>query len=185
MARENFRICAITAAMCDGTGLSDFAKEFPERFFDVGIAEEHALTFASGLAKSGMIPVVALYSSFLQRGYDQLIHDIAIQGLKVIVCVDRAGFTGEDGETHHGLFDVSFLNAIPGATIYSPVTFAGLKSDLKKAAEGSDGLYIIRYPKGGEPIFDAENASAEDYRLVGTGKADTAIIVFGRWRAGV
>ncbi|HOJ36156.1 MAG TPA: 1-deoxy-D-xylulose-5-phosphate synthase, partial [Clostridiales bacterium] len=127
VAEKDRRICAITAAMSVGTGLDGFAARFPDRFFDVGIAEAHAVTFASGLAKAGMVPVFAVYSSFLQRAYDQLIHDGALQRQKMIIAVDRAGFVGEDGETHQGIFDVAFLNSIPNVTVYSPSTYAEMR----------------------------------------------------------
>ena len=143
------RICAITAAMSEGTGLEAFREVRPHRFFDVGIAEEHALTFAAGLAADGYKPVTAIYSSFMQRGYDQIIHDIALQKLPVLMCIDRAGLNAGDGPTHHGIFDVSFLSAIPNLTIYTPVTFAGLAMSVRKAlAEGVPAA--IRYPNGGE-----------------------------------
>ena len=147
-ARDD-RICAITASMSEGTGLESFRAARPDRFFDVGIAEEHALTFAAGLAADGYKPVTAIYSSFMQRGYDQIIHDIALQELPVLMCIDRAGLNGGDGPTHHGIFDVSFLSAIPGLTVYAPVTFAGLAVSVRKAlAEGRPAA--IRYPNGGE-----------------------------------
>ena len=118
--RRDPKIAAITAAMADGTGLSRFRRMFPDRFFDVGIAEEHAVTFAAGLAAGGMKPVFAVYSSFLQRGYDQLIHDVGLQNLPVVLAVDRAGLVGSDGETHQGIFDLSYLGSIPNMTILSP-----------------------------------------------------------------
>ena len=143
------RICAITAAMSEGTGLEAFREARPHRFFDVGIAEEHALTFAAGLAANGYKPVTAIYSSFLQRSYDQIIHDVALQNLPVLTCIDRAGLNAGDGPTHHGIFDVSFLSAIPQVKIYTPITFAGLEVSVKKAlAEGVPAA--IRYPNGGE-----------------------------------
>ena len=143
------RICAITAAMSEGTGLEFFREACPHRFFDVGIAEEHALTFAAGLAANGYKPVTAIYSSFLQRSYDQIIHDVALQNLPVLTCIDRAGLNAGDGPTHHGIFDVSFLSAIPQVKIYTPITFAGLEVSVKKAlAEGVPAA--IRYPNGGE-----------------------------------
>ena len=148
-SRKDDRICAITAAMSEGTGLESFREVCPHRFFDVGIAEEHALTFAAGLAANGYKPVTAIYSSFLQRSYDQIIHDVALQQLPVLMCIDRAGLNAGDGPTHHGLFDVSFLSGIPGMTIYAPVTFAGLEVSVRKAlAEGVPAA--IRYPNGGE-----------------------------------
>ena len=149
MAASDKRICAITAAMCDGTGLCGFKETHKERFFDVGIAEEHALTFAAGLAANGMRPVAAIYSSFLQRGYDNIIHDIALQNLPVTICVDRAGLNAADGATHHGLFDVAFLSGVPNMTIYTPVT----EKTLKKALAESITLgtpCAVRYPRGCE-----------------------------------
>ncbi len=180
LARKDSRICAITAAMCDGTGLSNFAKEFPNRFFDVGIAEEHAVTFASGLSKGGMIPVVAIYSSFLQRGYDQLIHDVAAQGVKVILCVDRAGIVGEDGEMHHGLLDASYLRTVPGAKIYSPYNFAQLESALKQAVEEEGSLIVIRYPRGSQHSALAHHSFEDGYSMVAENGSDTAMVTFGR-----
>ena len=149
MAESDGRICAITAAMCDGTGLTPFKKAHRERFFDVGIAEEHALTFAAGLAAGGMRPVAAIYSSFLQRGYDNIIHDIALQNLPVTICVDRAGLNAADGATHHGLFDAAFLSGVPNMTVYTPVTEKALRAALcESIALGAPAA--IRYPRGGE-----------------------------------
>lgn len=148
-AKENPSICAITAAMCDGTGLNRFAEEFPDRFFDVGIAEEHAVTFAGGLAKKGFLPVFAVYSTFSQRIYDQVWHDVALQNLPLILCLDRSGFVPGDGITHQGIFDVPLFSAIPHAEIYSPETYAELRSSLHRAIERR-GLTVIRYPKGAE-----------------------------------
>lgn len=143
------RITAITAAMGVATGLEPFERAFPDRYFDVGIAEEHALTFAAGLAANGFRPVVPIYSTFLQRGYDNIVHDIALQRLPVTICIDRAGLSSADGATHHGCFDVSFLSAIPGMRIYTPITFATLSSALR-AALLYDGPSAIRYPNGYE-----------------------------------
>ena len=148
-SRRDDRVCAITAAMSEGTGIESFHAARPDRFFDVGIAEEHALTFAAGLAANGYKPVTAIYSSFMQRAYDQIIHDIALQQLPVLMCIDRAGLNGGDGPTHHGIFDVSFLSSIPGVAIYTPVTFAGLALSVQQALkEGKPAA--IRYPNGGE-----------------------------------
>ena len=141
------RVTAITAAMADGTGLCRFARQFPRRFFDVGIAEEHALTFAAGLAAGGMKPVVALYSSFLQRAYDQAIHDICLQNLPVTLAVDRAGLVGSDGETHQGLFDLSFLSSIPNMTILSPKNRWEM-ADMIRFAVDFQGPAAVRYPRG-------------------------------------
>lgn len=146
-AQENPNITAITAAMEDGTGLSRFHSMFPERFFDVGIAEEHAVTFAAGLAAGGMRPVVAVYSSFLQRAYDQIIHDVALQNLPVILAVDRAGLVGSDGETHQGIFDLSFLSSIPNMTVMSPKHKWEL-ADMLRFALRFEGPIAIRYPRG-------------------------------------
>lgn len=143
------RIIAITAAMGVATGLKPFESAFPNRYFDVGIAEEHALTFAAGLAASGFHPVVPIYSTFLQRGYDNIVHDIALQNLPVTICIDRAGLSTADGATHHGIFDVSFLSAIPRMRIYTPITFASLKAALR-AALLYDGPSAVRYPNAHE-----------------------------------
>ena len=145
---RNPNICAITAAMKYGTGLQFFAHSHPERFFDVGIAEEHAVTFAAGMALGGMIPVFAVYSSFLQRGIDQILHDVCMQDLHVIFAIDRAGFVGADGETHHGCFDFSYLSMIPNMTVMAPKNGKELEEMLKFAVEELDGPCAIRYPKG-------------------------------------
>ncbi|MBJ6749283.1 1-deoxy-D-xylulose-5-phosphate synthase [Geomonas anaerohicana] len=147
LAQEDERIVAITAAMPDGTGLTPFAKEFPERFFDVGIAEQHAVTFAAGLAAQGFKPVVALYSSFLQRGFDQLCHDVCLQDLPVVFAIDRAGVVGSDGPTHHGVFDLSYLRAVPGLTIMAPKDENELQHMLLTALS-LDGPAALRYPRG-------------------------------------
>ena len=149
LAKQNDKIVAITAAMKDGTGLKEFAKKYPERYFDVGIAEQHALTFAAGLAKEGMVPFVPIYSSFYQRGYDQVIHDICIQNLPVIMCVDRAGIVGNDGETHQGLFDMAFFKIIPNITIMSPKDFKELGQMMEFAITLKSPV-VIRYPRGAE-----------------------------------
>ena len=148
LARENKKIVAITAAMPSGTGLKAFKKHYPKRFFDVGIAEEHAVTFAAGLAAQGMRPVFAVYSSFLQRGIDQILHDVCMQDLHVIFAIDRAGFVGADGETHHGCFDLSYLSMIPNMTVMAPKNGKELEEMLKFAVEELDGPCAIRYPKG-------------------------------------
>ncbi len=155
LAKTDESICAITAAMGTGTGLDCFEKNYPDRFFDVGIAEEHAVTFASGLAANGLKPVFAVYSTFLQRGYDQLIHDAALQNLPLVLCIDRAGFNNSDGVTHHGIFDVAFLSQIPNVKIYAPVTYKGLAASLKEALD-SHGVAAIRYPSGCEDKSIAE-----------------------------
>jgi 1-deoxy-D-xylulose-5-phosphate synthase len=148
LADRNDHVCAITAAMTDSTGLLPFAERFPERFFDVGIAEGHAVTFAAGLAREGMKPFVALYSSFLQRSYDNIIHDVALQRLPVVFCIDRAGLVGEDGPTHHGVFDLTFLRHIPGLVVAAPRDENELRDMLNFAASYADGPMAIRYPRG-------------------------------------
>lgn len=148
LANKNDKIVAITAAMPDSTGLCEFSKKYPNRFFDVGIAEEHAVTFASGLAKQGYIPVFAVYSTFLQRAYDEIIHDIALQNSHVIFCIDRAGIVGADGETHHGIFDFSFLSHIPNIIILAPKDSIELEQMLEFAVS-YNGPVAIRYPKDG------------------------------------
>ncbi|PIS29007.1 1-deoxy-D-xylulose-5-phosphate synthase [Candidatus Saganbacteria bacterium CG08_land_8_20_14_0_20_45_16] len=150
LAQKNNKLIAITAAMLDGTGLEEFAQKFPERFFDVGIAEEHAVTFAAGLAISGFRPVVAVYSTFLQRAYDQIIHDVCLQNLPVVFCLDRAGLVGEDGPTHHGVFDIAFLRSIPNMTVMTPADGDELKEMLGKALT-LNGPVAIRYPRGSVP----------------------------------
>ncbi len=141
-------VVAITAAMCSGTGLSAYSKQFPERFFDVGIAEQHAVTFSAGLATSGLKPFFVVYSSFLQRAYDQVLHDVCIQNLPVVFCLDRSGLVGEDGETHQGVFDLSFLSHIPNLTVMAPNSGDELKAMLHFAAGYDEGPIAIRYPKG-------------------------------------
>ena len=155
LAGEREDVAAVTAAMPDGTGLVEFAKQFPGRFFDVGIAEGHAVAMAAGMAKQRLIPVAAVYSTFLQRAYDMLIHDVAIQGLHVVFGVDRAGLSGEDGETHHGVFDVNYLSSVPGMKIYCPASFEELRAMLRYAVEKVRGPAAVRYPKGGEGEFTA------------------------------
>ncbi len=152
LARKDSRVCAITAAMPSGTGLQEFQKQFPRRTFDVGIAEEHAISMAGGLAKEGMTPVVALYSTFLQRGYDQIMQDIAMLNLHVVLAIDRAGLVGDDGPTHHGVFDVGFLRQIPGIRVLTPVSIAEQQDMLRWAVESYDGPVAIRYPRGGESV---------------------------------
>ena len=147
LGERNPKVVAITAAMAEGTGLRRFHRNFPDRFFDVGIAEAHATTFAAGLAKSGLIPVFAVYSSFLQRAFDQILHDVCIQNLHVIFAIDRAGLVGSDGETHQGIFDISYLSVIPNMTIMAPKNKWEL-SDMMKFAVAYDGPIALRYPRG-------------------------------------
>ena len=149
LAETNHNIVAITAAMCAGTGLTGFSERFPDRFFDVGIAEEHAVSMAAGMAKQGLLPVVAIYSGFLQRAYDMLIHDVSLQDLHVVFCVDRAGLVGNDGETHHGAFDISYLRSVPHMQVLCPANFAELEAMLDEAVNRMSGPVAIRYPRGG------------------------------------
>ncbi len=148
-AHQDARIVAITAAMPDGTGLTHFQREHPSRFFDVGIAESHAATFAGGLAAGGLKPVVAIYSTFLQRAFDQVVHDLAVQSLPVVLAVDRAGLVGEDGATHHGVFDMGYLRAIPNVVIACPRDENQLKHLLFTALRHEKGPFVVRYPRGG------------------------------------
>ena len=176
LAKKDKSIVAVTAAMPDGTGLNKFSKWFPDRFFDVGIAEEHAVTFSAGMAAGGLKPVFAVYSSFLQRGFDQIIHDIAIGGFSVRLLIDRAGIVGEDGETHQGLFDVSFLASVPDMTVYSPCYYSELENDIKRAAK-EDRFCAVRYPRGcekQEPDLDFSG----DFTVINGGKK--AIVTYGR-----
>ena len=165
LAKTNNKIVAITAAMSDGTGLTEFAAKYPDRFFDVGIAEQHAVGMAAGLAKSGMIPVVPLYSSFIQRAYDQLIHDVAINDLPVIICADRAGIVGNDGETHQGMLDLAFTTTIPNFNVMAPKDFKELEDMLEFAIELKKPT-LIRYPRGGEAF------SFEKHEKIELGKAE-------------
>ena len=150
LAAEQPKLVAITAAMTIGTGLDRFASTYPERFVDVGIAEGNATSMAAGMAKQGLLPVFAVYSTFLQRGFDMLIHDVALQQLHVVFCVDRAGLVGSDGETHHGIFDISYLRTVPGMKIYCPASFSELSAMLRTAVCETDGPVAVRYPRGGE-----------------------------------
>ena len=161
LGKKDDRVCAITAAMKYATGLNFFRKAFPNRFFDVGIAEQHAVTFSAGLARAGMVPVFAVYSSFLQRAYDQIIHDSAIDGSHAVLCIDRAGIVGDDGETHQGVFDVSFLATVPGIKIYSPFTYAELIHFLTKGVLEETGLVAIRYPRGSEIKIENERFNSK------------------------
>ena len=181
LAEEDRRICAVTAAMRTGTGLVDFSKRYKDRFFDVGIAEEFAVTFASGMAIRGLLPVFAVYSTFLQRGYDQIIHDAAMQNAHIVLAIDRAGVVGEDGETHQGVFDVSMLNAIPGVSILSPCSFKGLEEALSKALYEMDGVVALRYPRGGEGSLPADYpAESQNYDIYGDRDADVLLVTYGR-----
>lgn len=180
-AEKDDSICAITAAMGIGTGLGRFSESYPERFFDVGIAEEHAVTFASGLARNGMKPIYAVYSTFFQRCYDQLIHDISLQKLKVIFAVDRAGFVGEDGETHQGIFDVAFLSTVPQLKIYSPCCFRSLKADINNVLYADEYSAVVRYPRG-KPKESVQKLCYDciEYATYGKSDAETVILTYGR-----
>lgn len=183
LARENPRIVAITAAMSEGTGLDEFAREYPGRFYDVGMAEQHGVTFAAGLATESLIPVVAIYSTFMQRAYDQIIHDVCLQKLPVVLALDRGGFVGSDGPTHHGLFDYSYLRSIPNIIVMSPKDENELQHMIKTAVE-CGGPVSIRYPRGSgigvnlddEPVC-LEIGKGEV--VVHGGDADLAIIAIG------
>ena len=181
MAHEDRRITLITAAMSLGTGLTEFSEKYSERFFDVGIAEEHAVTFASGLSKGGMLPVFAVYSTFLQRCYDEIMHDGALQDQKLVLAIDRAGFVGDDGETHNGLYDVAFLQSIPKVTVYSPATYDEMKIDFGNAFYRDKDVVAVRYPRGGEPeIPEDYEPSFGTYDIYGNASADKVIVTYGR-----
>ena len=175
-AEHDSRIVAITAAMAGGTGTECFAAKFPDRFFDVGIAEGHAVTMAAAMAKQGLLPVFAVYSSFLQRSFDMLIHDLALQKLHVVLCVDRAGLVGSDGETHQGLFDISFLGTVPGMTVLCPASFAELHYMMDYALHSVSGPVALRYPRGGEGRYTDCAMQAESVIREGT---DLSIVCYG------
>lgn len=176
LADNDGRIIGITAAMSSGTGMDVFSAAHPDRFFDVGIAEGHAVSMAGGMAKQGMVPVFAVYSSFLQRGYDMLIHDVALQNLHVVFCVDRAGLVGSDGETHHGVFDVSYLSSVPDMTVLCPASYAELEAMLHAAIYDINGSVAIRYPRGGEGKYTACNTAPET--LLREGR-DVTLVCYG------
>lgn len=181
LAAKDKKLCAVTAAMTGGTGLSAFAAQYPKRFFDVGIAEEHAVTFASGLAAGGVIPVFAVYSTFLQRAYDQLLNDTAIMNNHVVLAIDRAGIVPGDGETHQGLYDVPFLSTIPHTTVLAPSTYAELEQTLKQAVYDIDGIAAVRYPKGSEPpSLAAYQPDGQPFTLFRDPLASTLIVTYGR-----
>lgn len=181
MAEKDERISVITAAMSLGTGLTEFSEKYPDRFFDVGIAEEHAVTFASGLSKGGLLPVFAVYSTFLQRCYDEIIHDGALQDQKMVLAVDRSGFVGDDGETHNGLYDVAFLQSIPKVTVYSPTSYDEMKVAFGNAFYKDSDVVAVRYPRGSEPeLPDDYEPSFGTYDLYGHVWADNVIVTYGR-----
>lgn len=180
LGKGDSRICGITAAMKYATGMNYFKNSCGERFFDVGIAEQHAVTFAAGLAVEGMLPVFAVYSTFLQRGFDQIVHDCAIENTHVVFAIDRAGFTGEDGETHQGIFDAAMLAAVPNTTVYSPASCEELRLCLSKAIYDTDGVAAVRYPKGTESPADVRPNVLLDY----SGKRGSTLAVgYGRLSA--
>lgn len=176
LAENNKSIVAITAAMSGGTGLSAFAQKYPDRFFDVGIAEQSAVSIAAGMAKQGLTPVIAVYSSFLQRAYDMLIHDISLLDLHVVFCVDRAGLVGNDGETHHGVFDVSYLSSVPHMRILCPASFSELSAMLEAAVNEMSGPVAIRYPRGGEGKYTA--CSLKPCTVISSG-SDVTLVCYG------
>ncbi len=187
IAEKNDKVVAITAAMTSGTGLTEFKEKFPDRFFDVEIAEQHAMTMAAGLASAGCVPVVALYSSFLQRAYDQVIHDVCMQNLHVVICIDRAGIVGADGETHQGVFDLSFLNIVPNLTIMAPKNYEELDTMMEYAINEMNSPVAIRYPRGNESDIKLEEDSKKQIERIKNNKAeiikegkDITIIAIGK-----
>ena len=175
LARQDDRVCAITAAMADGTGLTDFAKEFPRRFFDVGIAEGHGVAMAGGMAKQGLVPVFAVYDTFLQRGYDMLVQDLALEKLHAVLAVDRCGIVGADGETHHGCLD--YLSQIPGMTVLVPASFDELRQMLRRAVEDIPGPVAVRYSRGGENGY-ADGWNGDAVQVLREG-GDAAVVTCG------
>lgn len=176
VAEEDPTVTAITAAMLDGTGLKGFQQQYPERFFDVGICEEHAVTMAAGMAQQGLKPVMCVYSSFLQRGFDMLLHDVSLSNEHVVFGVDRAGLVGADGETHHGVFDVSYLSTIPGMQILCPASFAEVRKMLPQALLEMSGPVAIRYPRGGEGAY--RQCHTEDAAVLQEG-SDLTVVCYG------
>lgn len=183
LGKSDGRICAVTAAMKYAVGLNYFKNSCAGRFFDTGIAEQHSVTFAAGLAAEGMLPVFAVYSTFLQRGFDQIIHDCAIENTHITLCIDRAGFVGADGETHQGIFDVPMLRTVPNTVIYAPATFEELRLCLNKAIYDTKGIACVRYPKGGEMLPKNGDtkamAAVDDYYFSGK-SSNTLGITYGR-----
>ena len=181
LAERDSRIVAVTAAMVSGTCLEQFAEQYPTRFFDTGIAEEHAVTFSAGMAKGGLIPVFAVYSTFLQRSYDQLINDTSLMNNHVVLAIDRAGVVPDDGETHQGIYDVAMLATIPNTTLYAPSTFAELELNLKQAVYDTPGIAAVRYPKGGEPAGLEDYTPTEaPYVLAEGGDKKVLLVTYGR-----
>lgn len=177
LAEKDSSICAVTAAMKEGTGLTKFSEKFPDRFFDVAIAEQHAVTMSAGIAKGGSIPVCAIYSSFLQRSYDQLVHDVCLQNLHVVFAVDRAGIVGEDGEAHQGIFDIAYLSSLPNMTILSPSCYEELEEMLSRAIYETKGPVAVRYPRGKENGYKG-NTSKADIAIIKRG-ADITVVGYG------
>ena len=177
LAKKDDRLVAITAAMEDGTGLAAFHRYYPDRFFDVGIAEGCAASMAAGMAKQGAVPVFAVYSTFLQRSYDMLFHDVALQKLHVVLGVDRAGLVGADGETHHGCFDVMYLSQVPGMKVFCPASFAELRTMLRRAVQEETGPVAVRYPRGGEGAYQ-EDRSDEAIACLRPG-TDITLLTYG------
>lgn len=176
LAAENPNVAAITAAMSSGTGLTGFSQLYPERFFDVGIAEENAISMAAGMAKQGLVPVAAVYSSFLQRAYDMLVHDVALQNLHVVLGVDRAGLVGSDGETHHGVFDISYLSSVPNMQILCPACFKELSDMLDLAVNKMSGPVAVRYPRGEEGAYKHSSLNKSDRIMTG---GDITLVSYG------
>jgi len=183
MARSDPKICAITAAMEDGTGLTPFARAWPERFFDVGIAEQHAVGLAAGLAKAGMTPVCAIYSTFLQRAYDQILHDVCLDPVHVVFAVDRAGIVPGDGETHQGIFDVMYLCGAPGMKVFAPASLAELDTALRRCIQQETGPCAVRYPRGTAGAYQArlsdDNEDCTVLREFSENRIDAVIITYG------
>lgn len=181
LAAEDDRIVAVTAAMIKGTCLEEFAKQYPTRFFDTGIAEEHAVTFSAGMASGGLLPVFAVYSTFLQRSYDQLINDASLMNNHIVLAIDRAGVVPDDGETHQGIYDVAMLATIPNTTLYAPATFKELELHLKQALYDTDGIAAVRYPKGAEsPLLAEYEPSYKPYDYDDDGNRDLLLVTYGR-----
>jgi 1-deoxy-D-xylulose-5-phosphate synthase len=176
LARRDYRICAITAAMASGTSLTDFAAKYPNRFFDVGIAEGHAAAMAAGMAAQGMKPVFAVYSTFLQRSYDMLLHDVALGNHHVVFAVDRAGFVGGDGETHQGIYDVGYLSTVPNMQIYCPASYKELRDMLRHALNQTEGPVAVRYPKCGEGRYTQGGAQQSAVLCEGS---DITLVTYG------
>ncbi len=181
LIKEDERLCFITAAMTDGTGLTEVAKKYPGRCFDVGIAEGHAVTFASGLAQNGVTPIFAVYSTFLQRSFDQLLNDTSIINSHVVLAIDRAGIVPEDGETHQGIFDVPMLNMIPRATVYAPCCFEEFRVHLRQAIYDVDGIAAVRYPKGGEMAVPAGyKPDYQPFTWYRSRRSEILLVTYGR-----